>query len=358
MIRLLFIVLFLTGCAQAPQAPEIIQYPSLDSEGLNKADSPVGLPFTVTISLFDSAEADTSSLYDAQSRVRSVEHRLLPYQLRTTLDRTGYFGAVRVVPIVDPGSELTVRGQVLSSDGMVLGLKIQVTDATGRVWLDQDYWDQASNADYLEEPVYTIDPFQGLYNLVANDMIKVYQQLSQIERQRVVDVATLRYAALLAPEYFERFVAATESGWALVSLPARDDPAMERVARIRDSEFLFADSVDENYERLLREIGPTYAWWRYYSFDLITGNQRLQQIDPTRGATRGTWYSLDRVYKTYRDSRMNEDALRELTDSFDRETTPLVTEVAGQVVELKGTLAEQHDAWRDLMQRYYEAEFQ
>ena len=150
----------------------------------------------------------------------------------------------------------------------------------------------------------------------------------------------------------------TARGWrvSLAGLPAANDPAFERIQRIRDSEYLFADSIDAHYESLQRQLGQTYAWWRYYSYELIMGNRRLETVDATRGATRGTYYSLNRVYETFRDSKMNEDALRELTDSFDRETEPTVTEIAGKVVQLHGTLDFQVDEWRRLLRQAWEQE--
>ena len=346
----------LSACTQAPPVPEP-EVPSLDSVALSTAVNPPALPLSVAIGLFEARTAVPGSLYDSLAQVRSVERRYVPYQLRLTLDRSGWFGAVRVMPIIDPGVELTIHGELLESDGVHLALAIRVEDASGRTWIDREYRDRASVQDYLSDPVYTVDPFQGLYNQIANDIIEVYRGLAADDVQQLVDIATMRYAAMLSPDYFSRYVDQTEGNWLLTGLPAENDPALDRVLRIRDSEHLFSDSVDENYQRLYRDIGPTYAWWRYYSFELIMGNQRLESIDPTRGASRGSWYSLERIYKTYKESRMNEDALRELSDAFDRETTPTVTEVAGQVVELKGTLAEQHDDWRALMKRFYEAAF-
>ena len=62
---------------------------------------------------------------------------------------------------------------------------------------------------------------------------------------------------------------------------------------------------------------------------------------------------MERVYKTFKDAKMNQDALRELTDSFDRETAPVVTEVAGRVVELSGSLQQQYALWRGILKDMY-----
>ncbi|MDA0978783.1 MAG: hypothetical protein O3B72_09515 [Proteobacteria bacterium] len=353
LLALCGLLMLLGSCATPEQAP--LSAPvSLDEVQLNVATRPPVLPLAVSISRFDAAPAETGGLRSAVNQVRSVERRFLPYQLKLSLERSGWFGPVRVLPVLDPGAELTVRGVILSSDGTHLALAIQVEDATGRVWLERDYLDSASVADYTRDPVFTIDPFQGLYDQIANDMIRVLADMGEQQIRQIASIAEMRYAAMLSPEYFGRFLNETGDRYGLSGLPAASDPLMERVMRIRASEHLFADSADAHYESLYRRLGPTYAWWRHYSNELISGNNRLEQMDATRGATPGTWYALERVYKIYQESRMNEDALRELTDSFDRETAPTVTDLAGRVVELTGTLTEQHQAWRQLMRQYYE----
>ena len=53
---------------------------------------------------------------------------------------------------------------------------------------------------------------------------------------------------------------------------------------------------------------------------------------------------------------MNEDALRELTESFDRETAATLADVRGRVVRLEGTLDQQYAQWRRLLREMYQVE--
>lgn len=354
MIRLCLLFLaLLTGCAEQTLEPALPEPVTTD---LQIADNLLLPRLNVTVQAFSSATPVDASAYDAKAQVRSVEHRLLPYQLKLTLERSGYWGAVRVMPLPDPSAELLVRGEIAFSDGTRLGLHIQVTDSTGRTWIDRLYEDTAVSSDYIDEPTLSVDPFQDLYNRIANDMAEVLLQQSLDEIDEILTVAILRYAAMLSPESFSRYLAEDDGLFRLAALPAEDDPLLQRVLRIRESEALFADSMDDHYHSLYRQIGQTYAWWRHYSFELIDGNRRLERIDPSRGATRGSWYAIERVYKTYRESRMNEDALRELTVSFDRETAPTLAEVRGRVVRLNGTLTQQYEEWRRLLGALYREE--
>jgi hypothetical protein len=354
-VVLTLVSLLLAGCA-SPQRPDIAPLPKPRSVALKMDVTLSQAPLNISIAIFDSGQFNSGALYNSAVQVRSVERRYLPVKLKETFDRSGHWGAVRVMPGYDPAAEINLTGEVLFSDGVEMKLEIRARDATGRLLLDKLYEDVTNDLDYAVDPDYRMDPFQDMYNDIANDLVQAITALSVSAHRNLLDVTTIRYAAELSAESFGHYVAEVEGRYVLVGLPAIDDPLLERVQRIRESEYLFADSVDAHYESLHRKLGPTYAWWRHYSYELTVGNQRLEQIDPTRGATRGSWYAMERVYKTYKESKMNEDALRELSASFDAETAPMVTEVAGRVVALSGTLAFQYEEWRDLLRELYREE--
>ena len=67
--------------------------------------------------------------------VRKAESRYMPVVLRDTLEGTGQWGQVRVLPANGTGMDLFVDGKILESTGRELKLAITATDATGRVWL-------------------------------------------------------------------------------------------------------------------------------------------------------------------------------------------------------------------------------
>jgi hypothetical protein len=349
---LLMCLLALAGCGSTSQPPPAVSR-ALAATELREATNVAAPLLNISLHEFTSPLALDDSIYLVDSQLRSVETRLIPFRLRQTLERSGYWGAVRLMPGFDPAAELQLEGSILASSGTELKLSIKVTDATGRYWLDAIYEDAASDLDYMEEPDPAVDPFQDLYNLIANDLSLVLAGMPVTELNEIAATATMRYAAGLSGEVFGAYLRPGENGVQLAGLPARDDPLFQAVQRVREAEYLFTDAVDEHYQSLNRQVGPTYAWWRYYNHELLRGNERLERIDATRGATKGSWYAVERVYKTFKDAKMNQDALRELTDSFDRETAPVVTEVAGRVVELSGSLQQQYDLWRSILKDMY-----
>lgn len=352
------LVCFLSACGGLRAKPEKSPLPKpVDVALVTFQDTGEPLPrLNLSISVFDVESEIESSIHNSKVQVSSVERRFLPFRLKETLDRAGFWGAVRVMPQLDLNSEINVTGKILFSDGVELTLHIRAVDATGWVWLDRIYHDVTSESDYSADPSYQIDPFQDLFNRVSNDLSGSLDSFTELERELLLNVATMKYARELSPETFGRYLSEDMGVATVKGLPSEDDPLFQRVQRIRESEYLFADSVDQHYESLYKKIGPTYAWWRYYSYELIEGNRRLTRKDATRGATRGTWYAMERVYKTYKESKMNEDALRELTNSFDQETEPTVTELAGSVIRLTGTLDRQYEEWRRLLRELYRSE--
>lgn len=342
------VLLLVCGCSSAPIEMDAPVPASFELKHNQRLTGGLG----VSIRVFESALADPGLRDAASAEVRSVEHRYLPYVLKQTLDQSGFWGAVRVLPASDPGAEVSVRGKIIHSSGSHLSLQVTVVDSTMRTWFSREYHDAAHDLDYAADPNYLSDPFQDIFNQIANDMSSFLA--AGVAASEITSVAELRYGVALSPEVFNRFLSKSAEGfWQIAALPAESDPVLENIRRIRESEYLFADSVDAHYENLYRKLGPTYAWWRHYYYELKSGNERLGKIDPTRGASDGSWYAMERIYKTYKESKMNEDALRQLTASFDSETRPIVADISGRLVELEGTLEHQYRTWRRLLRAYY-----
>ena len=112
-----------------------------------QAEVPPEALLQVAIVTFDPGIPDTIKAQEKNNvipAVREDEAKYLPHVLRDTLQNTGYWGAVRVVPAAVNTAEVTVRGTILESDGELLKLAITAEDATGRVWLDKTYEETAA----------------------------------------------------------------------------------------------------------------------------------------------------------------------------------------------------------------------
>jgi len=286
--------------------------------------------------------------------VRQAEARYLPYVLRQTLEASGQWGAVRVLPEADPSAELLISGTILQSDGVELTLQIRAWDASGREWLNKVYIDVADWPYYRDRPVYTSDPFVDLYNSVANDLNEARAQLSPAALQRIIDISQLRYAAALSPQAFSGYLVTQDDGTVRLSrLPALNDPMVARLERLRQSEYLFIDALDQQYAAFYREMGPTYTLWRRYSYGQTRELEELRQS--ARRGSRG-FAAMKQSYDTYREAKIQQQALKELAESFNTEVQPTVMDLQGKVVELSGTVAAQYTDWRRLLQAIYQEE--
>jgi hypothetical protein len=327
---------------------------------VSAAPTQQGALVDVGLVVFDpgiAADQSTHSQRGIFPEIRKAEAKYMPVVLRQVLIESGDWGVVRVLPEVLDSSELLVTGTILQSDGLRLQLRINARDASGVEWLNRVYSGSTRSTDY---PVSVPgDPYLGLYQQIADDLVAVRRQKSAKQLATIQDIALMRYAIQLAPTVFASYLTEMPQGqYVLVRFPAEGDPMLARVIRIRNQEYLFIDTVDEQYERLSEEMAPTYNLWRQYGAEQAIYKDEYQQRVASRGAQgrRGSFAALEQSYNTYKWSKIHEQDLDELALGFNNEVAPTVMDVSGAVFELSGTLDSQYSEWRDILQRIFTLE--
>jgi hypothetical protein len=289
--------------------------------------------------------------------IRKAEAKYMPVMLRQVLINSGDWGVVRVLPEALDSSELLVTGTILHSDGLRLELNINARDATGNQWLDKIYSGSTTSSDY---PVrVTGDPYLDIYRQIASDLLAVRKQKSGKQLRAIREIALMRYASGLAPEVFASYLGRTpEGGYTLLRYPAEDDPMLARVTRIRNQEYLFIDTVDEQYARLGEQMAPTYNLWRQYGAEQAIYRDEYQERVSSRGSQgrRGSFAALEQTYNAYKWSKIHEQDLDELALGFNNEVAPTEMEVSGTVFKLSGTLDAQYSEWRDILKKIFTLE--
>lgn len=355
----IFLLLSLFAVVSCATTPVVVKQPEIVP--LIRAGKPANPPLNISIVAFNagigtrSAGSDTDRVFPP---LRTAEAGYLPFVLREALVESGHWGAVRVVPELDPTAEILVTAEILSSNGVELQLRVKAWDSTGRTWIDGVYEDSATDHGYDFEVDSLVEPFQDLFNKIANDIYVVRQEQTAKSLSNILDTSMLRYAVALSPKAFGEYLEVNEDGMIEMSgLPARNDLMYARAKKIRDSEYEFIDIVDEQFENFYKKMRQTYSYWRQYSYELIAYNRRIEEAGSTvRRRYQGSWAALDDVYRAYKESKMNEDELRELAASFDAEITPTVTKLEGTVIRLTGSLQSQYEEWRELLQEIYASE--
>lgn len=317
--------------------------------------------------------------------VRRAEARYFAMQMRNTLEGTGHWGQVRVVPADADALDLHVSGKIIESTGALLKLEVTVTDATNRVWFKKLYEQPADTRSYKDNSGRVRDPFQNLYSTLANDMLAYRQQLAAADLQSVRRVSELRFASELAPYAFKTYIDSDKKGmYRITRLPADDDPMIVRMDRIRERDYALLDTINEHYALFAENMSDPYTNWRRYSYDEIEAQDEAKRQALTRkllgaaaiigGLVAGTEtntyvgqaaataaifggaYAIKSGFDKGAEVKMHSDSLKQLGESFQAEVQPMVVEVEGRTLQLKGTADEQYHEWRRLLRELYENE--
>jgi len=303
--------------------------------------------------------ADTSTHDDLAvfPRIRRAEAQYLPVMLRRELINSGDWGVVRVLPEASIASELLVTGTIVHSDGQRLELRITATDASGEPWLDQLYTGTATAADYAAAPAR--EPFRQVYAGIAADLLAVRRQKSRAELATIRRIALLHYASELAPQAFSSYLGRMPQGrYTLLRLPAEDDPMLARIKRVRSQEYLFIDTIDEQYATLADDMAPTYTLWRQFHAEQAEYRAQYEARVSGRDSPgrRGSFRALEQTYSAYKWSRIHQQDLEEVARGFNNEVAPTVMQASGTVFKLSGTLERQYREWRAILRRIFALE--
>jgi hypothetical protein len=322
--------------------------------------------------------------------IRKAESRYIPGMIRSTLESSGQWGAVRVVPSNVEFIDVVVSGKIIESTGAKLVLDVSVSDATGRVWIaNKRYESAADTGSYkTDASLKARDPFQNVYSQIANDMVTARDAFGAEARRDIRRVTELRFATDIAPQAMLGYLARDDKGMIKVArLPANDDPYTQRITRIRERDGGVVDTVDGYYANFSEQMRDSYGSWRRTSFEEIEKETRArnqartrtflgaaavlasvfvpgqcQQYDyncrriesaaRTAGAIGGTAAVLSGL-KKYSDAKIHAQQLKELSQTFQGEVAPQVVDIEGRTLRLTGTAEEQYREWRALLRQLY-----
>ncbi len=383
---LLALLLGLSGCAQVP-GPQV---PDHVAPMMVARELPEEQLLNVSIKVFDPGKLpeDPDEAAGLSPEIRAAEARFVPIHLKYTLQRTGYWGMVRVVPDDDVGTDLLVSGSIIYSDGESLVLSVRAVDSTNRVWLDKTYAETADLSEFDKGDPGRTDIFQDLFYTIANDLALARARLSPAEIAEIRNVAEIRYAASMAPEAFNRYLQPLPGGRLGVSgMPPPGDPMLARVQTVRTRDDMLLDTINGYYDAYYQDLWEPYTNWRRFRTEELLTMRKLEKQALTRqvlgiasivgaialGASAD--YDTRVRTETLRDvmvmggaaaiysgvqkreeSRINQEVIEELGQSFRSEAEPLVVEVEGETLRLTGSAEQQYARWRKILRRIYARE--
>ncbi len=314
--------------------------------------------------------------------LRRSEARFVSFHLKKTLEGTGNWGAIRLVPGAGEGLDLVVTGRLHESNGKRLVMDVEARDATGRSWLRKRYRGEADTSAYRQDRV-AQEAFQEVYNRVANDLLRARDELAVDDLEELRRVALLRFAAQLQPQAYVSYLKASSRGdFELLRFPAAEDPMMRRVASIRERDQMFVDTLNEHYLAFYEQMRGPYGDWRKNSYeeqdnlDRIARESLIKKIlggaailvgsmmqPNSRGAAvaqdaaiLGGMIALNAGIQQGQEKGVHQAALKELATSFDADVAPLLVEVQGHQVRLTGSAEVQFVAWREMLRQMFALE--
>ncbi len=343
----------------------------------------------VSIKVFDPGELpeNIDERHGLTPEIREAEARFIPVHLKYSMQRTGYWGTVRIVPDDDKGSEVLVRGKIEHSDGESLVLTIEALDSRNVLWFRKTYAETAlMNEHFTNEPEKE-DTFQDLFNTIANDLAAYRNSLDSAGILKIQRVAELRYGQDMAPDVYGQYLSYDENNQLhIVHLPAASDPMMARVRSVRSRDDMLIDAINGYYEAYYLDLWEPYSNWRKFRSEEVAtmreierealrrkiigvaaivgaiaigsssdnssaASQTVQQVMVAGGA-----YSIYTGMQKSKEVTINKEVIEELGVSFSSEAEPLVVEVEGETIRLTGTAEEKYAKWRQILKQIYARE--
>ena len=231
---------------------------------------PENLLMYVGVAVFDPGidELSRSQEEIVNQDIRIAESQYVPFLLAETLQRTGNWGIVRVMPNTSSPMDLYLSGTILNSDGESMAVRVRVEDSTGEVWYTKEYNEATSRFSYEPSQKRQNDPFQTIYNSIANDLLAFKEKKIKIaDVEEIRAISELRFAKSFIPEAFEDYIDVDRNGeFVLVALPSEQDPLLGRLRTIRERDFMFIDTMQDYYDTYARQMREPYDSWREQSF--------------------------------------------------------------------------------------------
>jgi hypothetical protein len=340
----------------------------------------------VGIVVFESAELTDEEIEEkgTNNEIRESEAHFIPCHLRNTLQRSAQWGAVRVLPEENASHDVMLTGEILESNGRELVLKIRATDASGRLWYEETYRQEANGVSYKENIPWEEDVFQDLYNAIANDLAAYRQKLPPGSIDRIRSVSRLKFAQEFAPEAFDGYLVENENQeLTLNRLPADDDPHMARMMAIRERDHMYIDTINQYYDGFYASMWSAYVNWRKLDLTERLARGEIEKSAFLRKAGGALLVAMAIVLEATqagagsmlqglmvvsggqvfmsginlsKQAEMHSAAIAELSESFGMDMEPINLELKGQTYELTGSAKEQYRQWQTLLRQIYEQE--
>ncbi|MDG2420756.1 MAG: hypothetical protein P8N40_03565 [Gammaproteobacteria bacterium] len=379
-----FVVAILLG-ACATHTVKTTSYTPVIQDSQNLSEE---MLLDIGVAIFDPGidELDDDQEEVTNHQIRIAESRYAPYLLAETLQRSANWGIVRLMPNSRSPMDVYVNGVILESNGESMSMRIQVSDSTGRNWYAKEYDQAISQFSYDPSQRQQSDPFQILYNNIANDLL-AWRKENLVAREitEIRTISEMLFAKRFSSDVFDDYLEQDRNGvYEIISLPASNDPLLNRIRDIRERDFMFIDTVQDYYATYVRQMRLPYDSWREQSYyETITlrelevaakrrfiagaaavvggiaagtqGNNYASYVGAAAGVGAGAYLIRSGLDKRA-EARMHMESIEELGQSLEDEVAPQVIGLDDRTITLTGSVEEQYEQWREVLADLYAIE--
>jgi len=391
LIYLIILTHVLTGCATTSSG-SLKTGPQLASAQEQNKEIPYqGVKLDVIIPVFSPGLSASAAEYEEEGiwpELRRAEANRFAYKLKTALDESGKFGAVRVAPNSTTSGDLFAVGEIIESNGQELEFSLRVVDASGKQWLNETIDHEVGEGFYKNPRNDGKDPYDPAFDKAAQAIIEALLKQKQSELAQLQNINDLRFAASFNEQAFNEYLDTSGQQIKLVSMPSDADPMFERVKSIQVREQLFIDNLQQNYSAFSQQMDDSYLAWQEASatemqlrkeaktksiWKMIGGAVLIgaavaaatsgSSNDPRFGRDLATVAGgiggavlISSGFKSREEAKFHQEALNELGESVNLEMAPQVMTYEEESVELTGDIDEQFRQWRAFLNRMYQLE--
>ncbi|MCY4227010.1 MAG: hypothetical protein OXF20_04795 [Gammaproteobacteria bacterium] len=342
------------------------------------------LPLEIAVLHFDpNIPEDPADLekFEIWPELRRVESNRFALNLKASLQDTNAVGRVRVVPGNEATSDLYVAGKILKSNGEDIEIHVTCKDISGRNWCDRKFRHRVHESFYRDLRNKGKDAYEPVFVAVADYIIETLRKRDAEYLQELPTLKEIRFGNSISTETFAKYLDFKAKHVELASLPASNDPMLERIRNIRIQDQLFVDRLQAQFEGFNYQVDDSYRVWQEQSLQDVRTARELQRKAQgqkflgallllgaavgaanadssaeevaTAAALVGGAMTLSQGFQNSNEAKFHRDSINEIGRTADSAVAPHVIRFEEETKELKGTADEQYRQWIELLREIY-----
>jgi len=342
------------------------------------------LPLEIAVLHFDpNIPEDPADLekFEIWPELRRVESNRFALNLKASLQDTNAVGRVRVVPSNEATSDLYVAGKILKSNGEDVEIHVTCKDISGRNWCNRKFRHRVHESFYRDLRNKGKDAYEPVFVAVADYIIETLRKRDAAYLQELPTLKEIRFGNSISTETFAKYLDFKAKHVELASLPASNDPMLERIRNIRIQDQLFVDRLQAQFEGFNYQVDDSYRVWQEQSLQDVRTARELQRKAQgqkflgallllgaavgaanadssaeevaTAAALVGGAMTLSQGFQNSNEAKFHRDSINEIGRTADSAVAPHVIRFEEETKELKGTADEQYRQWIELLREIY-----